>query len=115
MYKKLYTSEIIDYITHLTPFNSCLIREDFNIYHNMFKPDITNINKKGELTALFNISNINYIKNPEEVTYNTSYILDLSFLNIPFVIISIQTNIYYTLDYKVQVTVILSKRKVLLK
>jgi hypothetical protein len=33
----------------------------------------------------------------------------------PFIIISIQTNIYYTLDHKVQVTVILSKEKVLLK
>jgi hypothetical protein len=30
MYKKLYTSEIIDYVTHLAPFNNCLVREDFN-------------------------------------------------------------------------------------
>jgi hypothetical protein len=81
----------------------------------MFKPGVTDTNKEGELTAWFSASNINYIKNPEEITHNTGYVLDLSFLNIPFAIISIQTNIYYTLNHKVQVTVILGRGKVLLK
>jgi hypothetical protein len=31
MYKKLYTPEIIDYVAYLTLFNSCLVKEDFNI------------------------------------------------------------------------------------
>jgi hypothetical protein len=81
----------------------------------MFKPGVTDTNKKGKLAAWSSISSINYIKNLGKTTHNTSYVLDLSFLNIPFIIISIQTNIYYTLDYKVQVTVILSREKVLLK
>jgi hypothetical protein len=67
----------------------------------MFKLGVANTNKKGELVAWFNVSDIDYIKNPEKVTHNISYILNLSFLNIPFATISIQTNIYYTLDYKV--------------
>jgi hypothetical protein len=67
----------------------------------MFKPDIANINKKGELVAWFNTSGIDYIENPGEATHNTSYVLDLSFLNIPFATTSIQTNIYYVSDYKV--------------
>jgi hypothetical protein len=67
----------------------------------MFKLSIADINKESELTAWFNASNINYIKNLEKVTYNVGYVLDLSFLNIPFVIISIQTDIYYTSDHKV--------------
>jgi hypothetical protein len=81
----------------------------------MFKPDIINTNKRGELTAWSSISGIDYIKNPEKATYNAGYILDLSFLNIPFVTTNIQTNIYYALNYKVQVIVILGRRKVLLK
>jgi hypothetical protein len=55
----------------------------------MFKLSITDINKEGELAAWFSISSIDYIKNLEKVTHNTSYVLDLSFLNISFVTISI--------------------------
>jgi hypothetical protein len=61
------------------------------------------------------VSSINYIKNLGKVTHNAGYVLDLSFLNIPFATISIQTNIYCVLDHKVQVTVIPGKGKVLLK
>jgi hypothetical protein len=67
----------------------------------MFKPGITDTNKEGKLAAWFSISGINYIKNPGKATHNTGYVLDLSFLNIPFVTTSIQTNIHYTLDHKV--------------
>jgi hypothetical protein len=89
VYKELYTPEIINYIAYLAPLNSCLIREDFNVEHNMFKPGIVNTNKEGKLAAWFSISGINYIKNLGKATHNTSYVLDLSFLNIPFVITSI--------------------------
>jgi hypothetical protein len=67
----------------------------------MFEPGVTDTNKKDELTAWSSISNIDYIKNPEKVTHNTGYVLDLSFLNIPFATISIQTNIHCVSDYKV--------------
>jgi hypothetical protein len=67
----------------------------------MFKLGIINTNKKGELTAWSSISGIDYIKNLEKATHNTSHVLDLSFLNISFITISIQTNIYYMLDHKV--------------
>jgi hypothetical protein len=55
----------------------------------MFKPGVADTNRRSELAAWFNTSNIDYIKNPEKATHNAGYILDLSFLNIPFVIISI--------------------------
>jgi hypothetical protein len=67
----------------------------------MFKPGVADTNKEGKLTAWSSISGIDYIKNLGEVTHNAGYVLDLSFLNIPFVTINIQTNIYYTLDHKV--------------
>jgi hypothetical protein len=67
----------------------------------MFKLGIANTNKKGELTAWSSTSGIDYIKNPEKATHNTGHVLNLSFLNIPFITISIQTNMYYTSDYKV--------------
>jgi hypothetical protein len=67
----------------------------------MFKPSVTDTNKEDKLAAWFSISSIDYIKNPGEATYNAGYVLDLSFSNIPFVITSIQTNIYYALNYKV--------------
>jgi hypothetical protein len=55
----------------------------------MFKPSVIDTNKRGELAAWFNVSSINYIKNLEEATHNAGYVLDLSFLNISFVITSI--------------------------
>jgi hypothetical protein len=67
----------------------------------MFKLGVINTNKEGKLAAWFSISNINYIRNLEKATYNAGYVLDLSFLNIPFTITSIQTNIYYVSDHKV--------------
>jgi hypothetical protein len=55
----------------------------------MFKPSITDTNKEGELVAWSSISSIDYIGNLGEVIYNAGYVLDLSFLNIPFTTISI--------------------------
>jgi hypothetical protein len=81
----------------------------------MFKPGVADTNKGGELAAWSSASSIDYIENPEEVTHNTGHILDLSFSNIPFTTTSIQTDIHYASDHKVQVTVILGKEKVLLK
>jgi hypothetical protein len=31
MYKESHTSEIIDYVTYLVSFSSCLVRGDFNV------------------------------------------------------------------------------------
>jgi hypothetical protein len=67
----------------------------------MFKLGETNTNKEGKLVAWFNVSGIDYIKNLRKATHNASYVLNLSFLNISFIIISIQINIYYILDHKV--------------
>jgi hypothetical protein len=67
----------------------------------MFKPGIADTNKENKLAAWFSASSINYIKNLEKATHNAGYVLDLSFLNISFATISIQTDIYYTSDYKV--------------
>jgi hypothetical protein len=55
----------------------------------MFKPGVADTNKKGKLVAWSSASGIDYIKNLEKATHNTGYVLDLSFLNIPFVTISI--------------------------
>jgi hypothetical protein len=67
----------------------------------MFKLGVTDINREGELAAWSSTSGIDYIRNPEEATHNAGYVLDLSFLNIPFVITSIQTNIHCASDHKV--------------
>jgi hypothetical protein len=55
----------------------------------MFKPGVADTNKEGELAAWSNTSGINYIKNLGKATHNAGHVLDLSFLNIPFVITSI--------------------------
>jgi hypothetical protein len=81
----------------------------------MFKPGVADTNKGDKLAAWSSASGINYIKNPEEATHDASHVLDLSFLNIPFATTSIQTDIHYASDHKVQVTIIPGKGKVLLK
>jgi hypothetical protein len=55
----------------------------------MFKLGVADINKEGELTAWSSASGIDYIKNLRKTTHNTDYVLDLSFLNIPFTTTSI--------------------------
>jgi hypothetical protein len=55
----------------------------------MFKPGVADTNKGGKLAAWSSASGIDYIKNLGEATYNAGYVLDLSFLNISFVITSI--------------------------
>jgi hypothetical protein len=55
----------------------------------MFKLGVADTNKKGELAAWSSISGINYIKNLGKATHNAGYVLDLSFLNIPFMITNI--------------------------
>jgi hypothetical protein len=67
----------------------------------MFKLGVADTNKKGELATWSSASGIDYIKNLGEATHNTGYILNLSFLNIPFATTSIQTNIHYASDHKV--------------
>ena len=81
----------------------------------MFKPGVINTNKEGELAAWSSASGIDYIENLGEATYNASYVLDLSFSNIPFATTSIRTDIHCASDHKVQVTVIPGKKKVLLE
>jgi hypothetical protein len=67
----------------------------------MFKLGVADTNKGGKLAAWSNASGIDYIRNLRKVTHNVSYVLDLSFLNIPFAITSIQTDMYCVLDHKV--------------
>jgi hypothetical protein len=89
MYRESYTSEIIDYVAHLAPFSSCLVRGDFNVWHDMFKPGVADTNKEGELATWSSTSSIDYIRNLGEATHDAGYVLDLSFSNIPFVTTSI--------------------------
>jgi hypothetical protein len=67
----------------------------------MFKPGVTDTNKEGKLAAWSSTSDIDYIRNLGKATHNTGYVLDLSFLNIPFATTSIQTDIHYMSDHKV--------------
>jgi hypothetical protein len=55
----------------------------------MFEPGVVDTNKEGELAAWSSTSGIDYIRNLGKATHNTGYVLDLSFLNIPFATISI--------------------------
>jgi hypothetical protein len=101
VYRELYTPEIIDYVAYLASLSSCLVGGDFNVWHDMFKLGVTDTNRGGELTAWFSTSGIDYIGNLGKATHNAGYVLDLSFLNIPFVTTSIRTDIYCASDYKV--------------
>jgi hypothetical protein len=55
----------------------------------MFKLGVVNTNKEGKLAAWSSTSGIDYIKNLEKATHDAGHVLDLSFSNISFTIISI--------------------------
>jgi hypothetical protein len=67
----------------------------------MFKPGVADTNKGGELIAWSSASGMDYIKNLGEATHDADYVLDLSFLNIPFVTISIRIDMYCVSDHEV--------------
>jgi hypothetical protein len=101
VYRESHTPEIIDYVAHLAPLSSCLVRGDFNAWHNMFEPGVADTNKGGELATWSSASGIDYIRNPGEATHNAGYVLDLSFLNIPFATTSIRTDMHCASDHEV--------------
>jgi hypothetical protein len=115
VYKEPHTSEIIDYVAYLAPLSSCLVREDFNVWHDMFEPGVVDTNREGKLAAWSSTSGMDYIRNLGEATHNAGHVLDLSFSNIPFATTSIRINMHCASDHEVQVTVILGRGKVLLK
>jgi hypothetical protein len=99
VYREPHTPEIIDYVTHLLPPRNCLIGGDFNAWHSMFEPGVTDTNRGGELAAWSSTSGMDYIGNPGEATHDAGHVLDLSFSNIPFAKTSVRPDIYCVSDH----------------
>ena len=49
VYRQPSTDEVIDYVTSLVPLANYVIRGDFNVYHDFFKPRVSNFSRGGEL------------------------------------------------------------------
>ena len=111
-YRQPLSSEVIDYITHLTPSSNCLIGGDYNTWHDMFEPGVQTAHRWAELAHWSSESGMNFIGTPGEPTQRAGYILDLTFSNIPFTQSIVRPDMHSGSDHETQVTSIPGRRKV---
>lgn len=74
----------MQYVTHLTPPQHCLIEGDFNTRHGSFEPGITAANGGAELARWAAASAMDYIGVPGQPTHQAGHVIDVTFSNAPF-------------------------------
>ena len=75
---------MIDYVTRLVPLPRCIIRGDFNAHYDFFKPGVNTFTQGGELVEWSIETIIDFIREVRILTQRCGYVLDLTFLNIPW-------------------------------
>ena len=105
-YRQPLSLDIIDYVTHLAPPPNCLVRGDFNAWHDMFEPGVLPTHQGPELASWSASSGMDFIGAPGESTQRLGHVLDLTFSNIPFAYTSIQADMHCGSDHETQVTII---------
>ena len=103
-YRQPLSSEVIDYITHLTPSSNCLIGGDFNSWHDMFEPGVQTAHRGAELARWSSESGMDFIGIPGEPTQRAGHVLDLTFSNIPFAQSMVRPDMHSGSDHETQVT-----------
>ncbi|EKD17354.1 O-methyltransferase [Drepanopeziza brunnea f. sp. 'multigermtubi' MB_m1] len=93
-----YLAERLRVMTYVR--KSCLIKEDFNMWHDMFELKVELKSRRRDLAAWFNANKIDYIGLSSDFTYKASHVLDLTFSNIPFAQTTIRFDLYSGLDHE---------------
>ena len=77
-YRQPLSLDVIDYVTHLAPPPNCLVRGDFNAWHDMFEPGVLPTHQGPELASWSASSGMDFIGAPGESTQRLGHVLDLS-------------------------------------
>jgi hypothetical protein len=83
-YRQPLTPNVLQYVTHLTPPQHCVVGGDFNVRHESFKPSVSAASGGIGLAGWAANASIDYISVPGQLTHCASHVLDLTFSNIPF-------------------------------
>lgn len=103
-YRQPYTPHVIQYVTHLTPPQLCLIGGDFNARHESFEPTVTTANGGAELARWAYNASMDYIGVPGQPTHRAGHVLDLTFSNIPFAQSTVDASMHSGSDHETIVT-----------
>jgi len=92
-YRQPLTSDVLQYVTRLTPPLNCLIGGDFNAKHETFEPGVTAANSGAELARWAAATAIDYIGILGQPTHSAGHVIDLTFSNIPFAQLAVDDSI----------------------
>lgn len=85
IYKKPNIIYIIEYIIGFESLPKILIKNDFNIYYELFKPNIGLALQKAMLAKWVERLGLDYIRKPGVPIYCIKHTINFTFSNIPFV------------------------------
>ncbi|KAF9728446.1 RNA-directed DNA polymerase from transposon x-element [Paraphaeosphaeria minitans] len=103
-YRQPLTPDVLQYVTHLTPPQHCLVGGDFNVRHESFEPAVTAANGGIELARWAAAASMDYIGVPGQPTHCAGHVLDLTFSNIPFAQSAVEASMHSGSDHETIVT-----------
>ena len=103
-YRQPLTRDVLQYVTHLTPPQHCLVGGDFNVRHESFEPAVTAANGGIELARWAAAASMDYIGVPGQPTHCAGHVLDLTFSNIPFAQSAVEASMHSGSDHETIVT-----------
>ena len=106
VYRQPQDPQVLDYGTHLTPPQRCVVGGDFNAKHDTSEPGIQTEQGGGDLSQWSADSGMDYIGEPGRATHMASHVIDLSFSNIPFSKTTVRTELNCGSDHEILVTTI---------
>ena len=103
-YRQPLTPDVLQYVTHLTPPQHCVVGGDFNVRHESFEPSVSAASGGIELARWAANASMDYIGVPGQPTHCAGHVLDLTFSNIPFAQSAVDASMHCGSDHETIVT-----------
>jgi ribonuclease HI len=103
-YRQPLTPDVLQYVTHLTPPQHCVVGGDFNVRHESFEPSVSAASGGIGLARWAANASMDYIGVPGQPTHCAGHVLDLTFSNIPFAQSAVDASMHCGSDHETIVT-----------
>jgi hypothetical protein len=103
-YRQPLTPNVLQYVTHLTPPQHCVVGGDFNVRYESFEPSVSAASGGIELARWAANASMDYIGVPGQPTHCAGHVLDLTFSNIPFAQSAVDASMHCGSDHETIVT-----------
>jgi hypothetical protein len=103
-YRQPLTTDVLQYVTQLTPPSHCLVGGDFNAKHESFEPGVGAANGGTDLARWAAAASMYYIGVPGQPTHRAGHVIDLTFSNVPFAQSAVDASMHSGSDHETIVT-----------